>query len=143
MNLAVSCRNGRCEAGLYRLGFVNMKSLVGWVVWHQHRSTLMSMVLVLIFGTGVAGQSFTVLHRFAQNGMVDGFGPTGTLILNHGELFGTTGSGGTGTGSGTVFQVDHRTGAETLLYNFMQQPDGQIPYGGVIRDSQGNLYGTT
>ena len=35
-------------------------------------------------------------------------------------------------------------GNETILYNFAGPPnDGAHPWAGVIRDEQGNLYGTT
>jgi len=31
----------------------------------------------------------------------------------------------------------------TVLYSFMGSPDGAYPYGGLVRDKKGNLYGTT
>jgi len=31
----------------------------------------------------------------------------------------------------------------TVLYNFTGSPDGDSPYGGLVRDGSGNLYGTT
>jgi uncharacterized repeat protein (TIGR03803 family) len=34
-------------------------------------------------------------------------------------------------------------GTETILYNFSGGSDGSQPYGGLIFDSAGNLYGTT
>jgi uncharacterized repeat protein (TIGR03803 family) len=41
-----------------------------------------------------------------------------------------------------VYKVD-TTGQETVLYSFTDGADGARPYAGVIRDSAGNLYGTT
>jgi uncharacterized repeat protein (TIGR03803 family) len=42
-----------------------------------------------------------------------------------------------------VFKVD-ASGQETVLYSFTGTAgDGQQPYGGLVLDSQGNLYGTT
>ena len=41
-----------------------------------------------------------------------------------------------------VYKVD-TTGHETVLYSFTGGADGGQPYAGVIRDSSGNLYGTT
>lgn len=67
-----------------------------------------------------------------------------------GNFFGTTVSGGTGTGCyegskygcGTVFK-NSGGGAESILYSFAGGCDGWGPEGGLISDSQNNLYGTT
>src|SRR5262249_25074965 len=45
-------------------------------------------------------------------------------------------------GSGLVYKLDS-TLHEKVLYNFTGGADGGGPVGGVIRDSAGNLYGTT
>ncbi|MFZ0794834.1 MAG: choice-of-anchor tandem repeat GloVer-containing protein, partial [Candidatus Korobacteraceae bacterium] len=64
-----------------------------------------------------------------------------------GNLYGTTSAWGYGdTGCcGTVFQlVNSGSGwTENTLYQFTDGNDGRIPYGGVIADAAGNLYGTT
>ena len=62
-----------------------------------------------------------------------------------GNLYGTTYEGGNACGSagcGVVYKVD-ATGHETVLYTFTGGADGMFPQVGVIRDSAGNLYGTT
>jgi uncharacterized repeat protein (TIGR03803 family) len=41
-----------------------------------------------------------------------------------------------------VFKLD-TAGQETTLYSFMGGDDGSVPYGGLLRDPAGNLYGTT
>jgi uncharacterized repeat protein (TIGR03803 family) len=90
---------------------------------------------------------FRVVHNF--NGPpADGTMPTSDLIGDGmGNLYGTTQSGGANTGScapfgcGTIFKVD-RAGNETVLHSFTGT-DGDIPTGGLTRDSVGNLYGTT
>jgi uncharacterized repeat protein (TIGR03803 family) len=43
---------------------------------------------------------------------------------------------------GVVFKIDPSSN-ETVLYNFTGGADGGFPLGGLIRDSAGNLYGTT
>jgi len=58
-----------------------------------------------------------------------------------GNLYGTTNQGGSGN-SGVVYKVD-TSGHETVLYAFTGGADGGNPGGGVVRDSDGNLYGTT
>jgi hypothetical protein len=47
-----------------------------------------------------------------------------------------------GTGYGVVFKVG-ATGGETTLYSFSGNADGAGPVAGLVRDSAGNLYGTT
>src|SRR5207245_2616547 len=81
----------------------------------------------------------TLLHRFTYS---DGAGPSAGLIMdNAGNLYGTTFVGGS-SASGTVFKLD-TTGNETVLYSFMDTPDGAIPVSNLIMDKAGNLYGTT
>ena len=88
----------------------------------------------------------TVLYRFT--GGTDGGAPFAGLILDgDGNLYGTTFVGGdlacgSGYGCGTVFKIGP-SGSETVLYAFAGGVDGAAPYGGVVRDPQGNLYGTT
>jgi uncharacterized repeat protein (TIGR03803 family) len=60
----------------------------------------------------------------------------------NGNLYGTTEYGGGNPGSGTVFKMS-KTGKEKVLYTFTGGADGSLPVAGVIRDEQGNLYGTT
>ena len=75
----------------------------------------------------------------------NGFGqPTGGVIRDSkGNLYGTTfiGQADVGYGNGVVYKVD-TAGHSTVLHNFTGEADGGVPYGGVIRDSKGNLYGT-
>jgi len=81
-----------------------------------------------------------VLHAFT--GGADGGLPTGRLVRDsEGNLYGTTELGGTSS-NGTIYKID-ASGTLTVLHSFTGQPDGQNPQGGVIRDSEGNLYGTT
>lgn len=83
----------------------------------------------------------TQLYSFIGGG-ADGVGPRGALVLDAaGNIYGATYSGGT-PNAGTLFKVDP-TGTETLVYSFTGGTDGAYPYGGVVRDAAGNLYGTT
>ena len=85
-----------------------------------------------------------VLYSF-QLLTANGFGqPTGGVIRDSaGNLYGTTfiGQADVGYGYGVVYKVD-TAGHSTVLHNFTDGADGGDPYGGVIRDSKGNLYGT-
>jgi uncharacterized repeat protein (TIGR03803 family) len=88
----------------------------------------------------------TVLHSFS-GGTTDGIWPVAGLVSDAaGNFYGTTFQGGGtgcdfGYGCGTVFKLD-TTGKETVLYSFTGA-GGLYPYGGVVRDQAGNLYGTT
>jgi uncharacterized repeat protein (TIGR03803 family) len=84
----------------------------------------------------------TVLHTFSGSPL-DGQIPDADLILDAaGNLYGTTGSGGA-YDYGTVFKLD-TTGTETVLHSFPESPlDGNGPFGGLVRDAAGDLYGTT
>jgi len=107
-------------------------------------------------GTGAGGVVFElspgpkgtwsrkILHNFLQNAG-DGADPHAGLIFDKaGSLYGTTGQGGA-YGYGTVFKLVSNNGkwTEGILHSFGGAPDGALPFGDLIRDKAGNLYGTT
>jgi len=96
----------------------------------------------VVFKLDTSGQE-TVLYNFT--GRADGGYPySGVILDSAGNLYGTTPDGGA-AGYGVVYKVN-TSGKETVLYNFCSLAnceDGAYPEAGVIRDSAGNLYGTT
>ena len=112
----------------------------------QTASQLAIFVVTLVVAISASGQKATVLHSFRSGGS-DGLAPYGDLISDAvGNLFGTTAFGGT-SGAGIVFELT-KPGApagwtETVLYNFTGMGDGSQPFGGLVFDSSGSLYGTT
>ena len=94
-----------------------------------------------VFSLTIKTGTYNVLYNF--KGKSDGGNPWGTLALDpKGNLYGTTEFGGS-SGVGTVFELVPNTKKETVLYSFTGGADGAGPVGGVIRDKNGNLYGST
>jgi uncharacterized repeat protein (TIGR03803 family) len=113
----------------------------------QHQHCISALAIGAMFVTALIGtpaaqaQTYTVLHRFTG---ADGRIPSeyGHLIEDPaGNFYGTTVSGGA-SNWGVVFKLD-TTGTETVLHSFTGSADGGYPLAGLIRDSAGNLYGTT
>jgi uncharacterized repeat protein (TIGR03803 family) len=104
------------------------------------------IAMLILAGTVVASEpKEAVLHHFGTG--TDGAAAYGRVISDAaGNLYGTTAFGGT-SGAGIVFELTNpeAPGAwtESILYNFSGGSDGSQPYGGLIFDSAGNLYGTT
>jgi uncharacterized repeat protein (TIGR03803 family) len=93
----------------------------------------------------------SVIHRF--EGESDGARPAAALIIDRaGALYGTTWLGGSLTctifnfrGCGTVFKLTPSGSryASNILYRFTGGSDGIGPFGRLIADRSGALYGTT
>jgi hypothetical protein len=105
--------------------------------------------LTLVTGTHAAAQTEKILHNFnnnVNNNGKDGEQPRAGLIFDTaGNLYGTTVGGGT-YGFGTAFELVPTaagTWNERVLYSFDRINPGAYPYGGLILDGAGNLYGTT
>ena len=70
-------------------------------------------------------------------------GPFPGVIRNHlDEFFGVTPVGGD-YNRGRVYKVNRLGGMFQTLYSFTGSPDGELPYGELVLDKTGNLYGTT
>lgn len=83
--------------------------------------------------------TLTVLHSFSQS---DGLFPDSRLSMDKtGNLYGTAPRGGD-SDNGVVFK-QAADGAFTLIHSFTGSKDGAGPAGGVVKDSEDNLYGAT
>lgn len=117
-------------------------------------SALVAMAAIamtlLINAQPTHAQTETVLYSFcSQAKCADGANPYASVITDKkGNLYGTTFSGGANN-LGTVFELSpgkKGVWTETVLYSFCSEPncaDGSKPYGGLILDKDGDLYGTT
>jgi len=113
------------------------------------------LLSVIEVGTPQASaQTFSVVHNFTGgnggvpfNGLTVGASTGGGSHTNtpgHGEtasFYGTTSTGGS-SNYGVVFSMNPN-GSETIIHNFTGGNDGAAPYGVLIIDKAGNLYGTT
>jgi len=112
-------------------------------------------VAALSFAATFAPSAFAapveqVLHSFL--GGTDGYNPDGGLVADAaGNLYGTNTWGGPDSAApyGTVFELTPPATAggdwtKTVLYSFLGGAnDGATPFGTLIFDKAGNLYGTT
>jgi uncharacterized repeat protein (TIGR03803 family) len=97
-------------------------------------------VSVFVVPQPAYSQTFTVLYQFT--GAADGGFPSSDVIVDaQDNIYGTT-SGGGSHNFGTVFRIS-ATGKESVVHNFAGAPDGAMPEAGLLRDKDGNLYGTT
>ncbi len=120
----------------------------GYKLWRTVFSAIITMAVALMWVCGAkAATTEKVLYSF--RGTPDASIPTSNLISDDaGNLYGTTERGGISDGyygNGTVFKLSPASGhwRETILYKFSGGSDGKYPSSGLIRDSAGNLYGTT
>jgi uncharacterized repeat protein (TIGR03803 family) len=112
-------------------------------------SVVISRMLVIaamgaILAMGASAQTETILYTFT--GTDEGLPQAGLTFDSKGNLYGTTEASGANYG-GAVFELSPGSNGvwnEQILYSFAYGVgDGFGPYGNVVFDSKGNLYGTT
>jgi uncharacterized repeat protein (TIGR03803 family) len=113
------------------------------------RSVVLLLTAFAALPPGIAAQTHssntvqhTTLHSF---GGPDGAGPLYSVTVDKtGALYGTTVLGGE-VGGGSVFKLTPKKSgySESVLYSFQGGADGQAPFGGLVADDKGALYGVT
>jgi uncharacterized repeat protein (TIGR03803 family) len=92
---------------------------------------------------GSGGWSESILHQFSGN---DGWEVHAGLVFDAaGNLYGTTADGGA-FNWGTVFELTPKKNGSWVLHELHQFTggmDGGVPFGNVIVDTAGNVYGLT
>ncbi len=117
-------------------------------------AAILVLALSPVFAEPASAQSYTLTLLYSFTGSPDGEWPLGIVLDSQGNLYCSTAYGGLPNcgprerpliSCGTVFKLD-TSGQETVLHKFtFSNGDGMNPNGEgtVIRDSEGNLYGTT
>jgi len=100
-----------------------------------------------VFELSPAGNdwNFSTIYAFDNTGGTDESGPFSPLLLDTaGNLYGTTVFDGA-YAHGSVFKLTATNGgwSFTSLHDFQSSPDGEYPYGNLVMDASGNVYGTT
>jgi uncharacterized repeat protein (TIGR03803 family) len=87
---------------------------------------------------------YSILYNFGEN-IDEGISAQNPIVDAQGNLYGVTILGGSASSLGTVFELTPGTPwTETILHVFGSvSNDGSYPDGPLVRDAQGNLYGTT
>ncbi len=93
----------------------------------------------------VRGGAWTETVLRFRGGAEVGLVYSGLILGAGGSLYGTT-IGGGAYGDGFIFQLappspDSRLWRKRLLYSFKRGKDGDVPFGGLISDASGALYG--
>jgi uncharacterized repeat protein (TIGR03803 family) len=121
------------------------KQRLGWTFEMCPRIKTLALALAVVLAFSLAqvapAQTFSLRYQFKSGS--DGSYPFASLILDSkGNLYGATYGDGA-FAQGTVFKVTP-AGKETVLHSFTGTGgDGAYPYAPLLRDSSGNLYGTT
>jgi uncharacterized repeat protein (TIGR03803 family) len=98
------------------------------------------VTVAIMTASRVPAQTFHVVHNFT--GGHDGGDPLNGFTADPaGNLYGTASTGGA-SNNGVVFKINVK-GGETVLHGFKGGKDGSGPQGFLVRDTAGNLYGTT
>jgi uncharacterized repeat protein (TIGR03803 family) len=106
-------------------------------------SVIGALMIVLAAPAFAAPRTYTVINTFSAT---NGANPVSGLVFDKaGNLYGTTLAGG--KGKGVVFELSPNSNGgwtESVIYEFGSVTnDGANPYGWLVIDTNGNLYGTT
>jgi uncharacterized repeat protein (TIGR03803 family) len=115
------------------------------------RASVVSIGIFLLSTVAFSQISEQVTYSFTGK---SGSDPRTNLVFGpSGKVYGMTTNGGTNGnpdcgrgGCGLVFELTPRTTGKWLyqnLYTFEGTSDGSAPYGNIVFDAEGNLYGTT
>ncbi len=95
-----------------------------------------------VFKLNKDGSGYLLLRSFTATGS-DGGSPNGLVEGSDGALYGTTSQGGSKY-YGTVFKLNKDGSGYSVLHSFdLFRGDGGFPYAGLVKGTDGALYGAT
>ena len=103
----------------------------------------------MVYQLSPSNGGWTENEIYSFTGQSDGAIPFGIVTDSLGNLYGVTALGGSSScmtgGCGTVYELSPSGSGWTFktIYTFQNTDDGLSPFGGLIFDAHGNLYGTT
>jgi uncharacterized repeat protein (TIGR03803 family) len=122
-----------------------MKKLISTPRTTFFLAAVATLLVTLFLSSPVFSQTETVLHHFQTDNM--GTNPNALIFDTAGNLYGTATGNCIANGAtcGVVFELtpNSRGWQYRVLYAFTGGSDGGSPYGGLVFDAAGNLYGTT
>lgn len=99
-----------------------------------------------VFKVNINTGQLTTLADFQDGGTVKGSSPKSGLVNDGAGFFWGTTNSGANDFSGTIYKINASTGAFTNVYQFSNgttAANGEKPYGTLVRDGAGFLWGTT
>jgi len=100
-----------------------------------------AVTILLAIAPLLQAQTYEILYSFTYQPNPES--PYAGVIFGPGGLYGTTvGGESLKYGRGTVYKVS-LTGQESSVYDFLDSPDGALPYAPLVGDASGAFYGTT
>ncbi len=141
-----ACRNGKCPRGSAIQG-TPVLDQAGNIYGTTSTGGANNYGVVYKLSPGTEGKwREQILHSF-KGGPKDGYDPWAGVVFDaFGNLYGTTCLGGE-WGQGMIFELEAPIGSnkyykERVLWSFTGT-DGDVPFGNLLMDSAGFLYGTT
>jgi len=126
-----------------------MRNVTGLGVLCTAMSVACLTGILLLSDEPASAHTFKVLHSFCrEKNCADGAGPYGLMMDQSGDIYGTTIAGGQ-NGFGSAYKLTPDGNGHysfTSLFSFCQEyqcADGDTPYGPLIIDTAGDLYGVT
>lgn len=100
----------------------------------------------IVYGVRKVGSAWTLTTVYQFHGADGQFPSSPVLIGARGRIYGTTAGGGSARCQcGVVYELTPTSSGyiDRVVYSFKGKPDGATPYGSLVSDAAGAIYGVT